>query len=204
VDNNLAARNNSEKKWQRLLILLWLAIYIPSYARYYGAWHFLQLCNLSILLGSVGLFSRNQLIISSQALAMSVIALIWLLDASSYLFNGKFIHHGTAYMWDTNIPLFIRLLSFYHIIWPALMCYYTWVRGYDSRALALQGTVAAVAMAFGLFLTPTAENINYVFHWPNGTLLFSNPALHTCASFSGLVVFIYLPTHFILKLMPRK
>jgi hypothetical protein len=154
-------------------------------------------------MGSLGIFFKNRLIISSQALAMSAIALIWLLDASSYLISGKFINNSTAYMWDANIPLFIRLLSCYHIVWPALMIY--WLRrvGYDSRALSLQCAIAAAAMIFGLFIAP-AENINYVFQWPNGTLLFSNPALHTIISFTGLIAFLYLPTHFILKIMLRK
>jgi hypothetical protein len=199
----LSVHDKHANQWQRLLILLWLAVYIPSYSIYYGAWHFLQLCNLSILLGSFGLFFRSRLIISSQLLAMGGISLVWLLDVCSYLITGKFINGGAAYMWDAKIPLFIRMLSCYHVIWPALMLYDLRISGYDARALALQCAIAAFATVLGLFIAPAIENINYVFQWPNGTLLFSNPILHASISFAALIVFLYLPTHIIFKLILR-
>jgi hypothetical protein len=65
----------------RLLALLWLAVYLPSYAAAYGLANFVFLCNLGVILTAVGVLTRSALLLSSQAVAAMVICLVWCLDA---------------------------------------------------------------------------------------------------------------------------
>ena len=75
----------------RWLGVLWLVVYLPAYAQAWGAANFLFLCNIGVILTALGLILRNRLLVSSQAVAAPVIALVWLLDAGSRLATGDFL-----------------------------------------------------------------------------------------------------------------
>mgnify|MGYP003494298571 CR=1 FL=1 len=66
---------------------LWLLVYLPTYHAAYGAFNFLFLCNIGVILTAIGLIVRSRLLMSSQAVAAPVIALAgrqyrwWYLDS---------------------------------------------------------------------------------------------------------------------------
>jgi len=191
----------------RWLALAWLAVYLPVYASAYGAWHFLMLCNLGILLTCIGLLLGSQWLLSSQAIAAPPIALLWLIDAGARWLTGEHLHGGTAYMWDMERPLLVRMLSLYHLAWPLLLAWCLHRRGYDRRGFALQVTLAAIVFAIGLGLAPVAENLNYVFQWPGASLPHAHPLLQAVLNLAVLVLGLYWPMHLLLSrlfLPPRK
>lgn len=182
------------------LVLVWLLVYIPVYATSYGFWHFMQLCNLGVLISCMGFLLRNAFLISSQAIATPVIALFWLADFLSQCITGHFIHGGTAYMWNGEIPLITRLLSLYHLFLPVLLISWLAKNGYEKNSWKLQAAIAVSALLLGLFIAPSVENLNYVYHWPGGRILYGQPILHAMLSLSILLVFVYWPTHRVLLL----
>ena len=93
-------------------------MYLSAYQSAYGTRNFLFLCNIGVVLTALGLIARNWLLMSSQAIAAPVIALVWALDVGWKLASGDFLFGGVAYMWDTGYPLFARRLSLYHLAWP--------------------------------------------------------------------------------------
>lgn len=182
----------------RWVALLWLAVYVPVYAGVYGAWHFLMLCNLGVLLTCAGLVSGWQWLLSSQAVAAPTIALLWLADAAVRLSTGVHLHGGTAYMWDDQLPIAIRVLSLYHLVWPLLLAWCLHRHGYDRRGLWLQALLATTVFAVGLWLAPAAENLNYVIQWPGAQRPPAQPLLQAALSLAMLVVGLYWPTHLLL------
>ena len=56
----------------RILALIWLLIYLPSYTAAYGVMNFLFLCNLGVMVTALGLIVGNHLLVSSQAVAAPV------------------------------------------------------------------------------------------------------------------------------------
>ena len=132
-------------------------------------------------------------------LALPAISLLWAADFLSVTVLGHFLHGGTAYMWNQEIPLLVRLLSLYHLFWPALLLFTLRDMGYHPSAFKLQSAIAAIAMIIGLLLAPKNENLNYVFHWPNGMTLFYTAWWHAPISFALLIFLVYLPTHWLLK-----
>jgi hypothetical protein len=179
----------------RLAILVWLAIYIPTYTHAYGAWHFLQLCNLGVLLSSLGALARSRLLLSTQAVAMPAIGLLWLADLGWWTATGRYLHGGTAYLWDAEIPRLARWLSLYHLILPALLIATIRRMGYHPRAFVLQAAIAAAALSLSLLLAEIAGHHNYVLGWPNGRVLFDRPWAHALVSWLLLCVAAYWPTH---------
>lgn len=178
--------------------VLWLLVYLPAYQSAYGARNFLFLCNIGVILTAVGLIARSRLLLSSQAVAAPVIALVWALDVGWKLATGEFLFGGAAYMWDAGYPLFARLLSLYHVVWPLLLWYVLRRTGYDSRGWPLQAGIAALALVAGRLLAPAAENINFAWTDPFFGRQFGPAALHLAFCWALLSGVAYGATHWLL------
>jgi hypothetical protein len=168
---------------------------VPVYANAYGGWHFLQLCDLSLLLSCFGVLTGNRLLLSAQALGAPAIGLLWIADLAYSEVTGQFLHGGTAYLWDEHIPGSARLLSTYHLVLPLLLILQTHRFGYDRRAFFLQTAISAAAFAVSWLWLRDVENVNYVNAWPGGRILAASPGAHAFASWLLLCTVIYAPTH---------
>lgn len=151
--------------WVRWASLVWLAVWVPSYALYWGWANFLHLCDIAVLLACIGFACSNVLLLSSQAVSSLIGDLLWCLDAGWRLFAGRHLTGGTEYMWDTRFPLWVRLLSLFHVVLPMLLLAALRRAGYDRRALLLQSGIAMVLLGVSRFLGPT-QNLNYAFADP--------------------------------------
>lgn len=181
----------------RYLALAWLAVYLPSYTRAYGLLNFLFLCNLGVMLTAVGVWRGSRRLLSMQALAAPALGLTWTLDVASRLLLGHHLIGGTEYMWDTQLPLFTRLLSCYHSAWPVITLACIHRTGYDRRAWPAQGLLAAAAIAAARFTDP-ALNINGAWLDPVFHRAWGGTLTHLLVVTGGLVGGIYGLTHFAL------
>ncbi len=181
--------------------VLWLLVYLPAYQSAYGPRNFLFLCNIGVILTAVGLIARSRLLLSSQAIAAPIIALVWALDVGWKLATGEFLFGGASYMWDAGYPLFARLLSLYHVAWPLLLWYVLRRVGYDPRGWPLQAGIAALAILAGRLLAPAAENINFAWTDPFFGRQFGPAALHLAICWVLLSGIAYGATHWLLRRM---
>ena len=182
----------------RWLAVIWLAVYLPSYLLAYPLINFLFLCNLGIAVTAIGLIAGSRLLISSQAVAAPVIGLAWTLDVGWRLLSGDFLFGATAYMWDPKYPLFTRLLSTYHVLWPLLVLYCVAREGYDRRGWALQTAIAAAGVIVARLATPAGENVNFAFADPFLGRQLGPPALHILLVVAILGGLAYGATHALL------
>jgi len=97
-------------------------------------------------------------------------------------------------MWDPRFPLWVRLLSLFHIILPLLLLAVLRRMGYDRRALRLQSGIVAALLVVSRFLGPS-RNLNYAFADPVFHRAFGPAPAHMVLVFAALVGFIYWPTH---------
>lgn len=190
--------------WVRWASLIWFAVWMFAYWRYWGAQNFLHLCDITVILTCAGLFWSSPLLLSSQSVASIVTDFLWDLDAGWRLFSGHNLLGGTEYMWDTHYPLWVRLLSLFHVVWPILLLWSLRRTGYNRRGLALQSAIAAGAMIASRFTNP-ALNINFAFGAPIGKRPWGPAPVHVALMWLGLVILIYAPTHLLLaKLFPSR
>ena len=124
--------------WLRGLALAWLLIWVPAYWRTWGPSNFLQLCDIAVILTCVGFLTNSRLLVSSQALSSLLVDLVWTLDASWRALTGHHLLGGTEYFFDPHYPLWIRLLSLFHVAMPLLLLWSLHRVGYDRRGFALQ------------------------------------------------------------------
>ena len=173
--------------WVRWASLVWLAVWIPSYAMYWGWVNFLHLCDVAVFLTCAGLAYNNVLLLSSQAVTSLAGGFLWCLDASWRSVVGRHLIGGTQYMWDTRFPLWVRLLSMFHVVLPLVLVPALRRTGYDHRALRLQCWVAGTLLAASRLLGPS-RNLNYAFADPVFHRAFGPAPIHLALIFAALAV----------------
>jgi hypothetical protein len=188
----------------RWAALAWLALWAPSYLTTWGWRNFLQLCDVAVIITVVGLWRGSSLLLSSQALSSLLVDALWTIDAAGRLLLGRHLIGGTGYMWDPTFPLPVRLLSLFHVFWPALLLWSLTKVGYDRRALALQTGIAAVVLTLTRIVGDPQKNPNFAFRDPfTGTAL-GPPAVHVVVCVAALALVAYLPAHLLLSRRYRR
>ncbi len=179
----------------RVLVFLWLLFYLPTYASAYGVAHFLQLCDLTLLLSCIGFLTGSRLLLDAQTLSAPGIGLLWLFDVTRTALTGYTLHGGTDYLWDTSIPILARALSTFHLFLPVLLLIGLHRWGYDRRALVLQSLIAGAAIAVSTTGFPGQANLNYVQYWPGGGRMTGVPGAQALTTWFLLCGCIYAPSH---------
>jgi hypothetical protein len=186
----------------RWAVVVWLAIWIPAYWRTWGPANFVHLCDIAVILTCLGVWSGNALLISSQAVSSLLVDVAWALDAGSRLVRGRGLFGGAEYLFDARFPLWIRLLSLFHLAMPVLLLWALSRTGYDRRGWALECAIALPAFIAARFTDP-ALNINYAFTDPFIHRSWGPPPLHVLISWIFMVFVVYLPTHLLLRKLFR-
>ena len=184
--------------WLRWISLAWLLVWVPAYWRTWGVSNFLQLCDIAVLLTCIGFWADSRLLISSQAVSSLLVDLVWTLDASWRLLLGRHLLGGTEYFFDARYPLWVRLLSLFHIVMPPLLLWALHRTGYDRRGFRLQSLIALLVFIASRFTSP-AKNMNFAFTDPFFHRSWGPPPVHVAISFLFMVIVVYLPTHLVLK-----
>ena len=192
----------------RWACLLGLAVWFPTYAVVWGFGNFVQLCDLAVFLTVAAIWTGNALLLSSQAVGSLVINSIWVLDVAARLITGQHLIGGTEYMWDAQYPLWVRLLSLYHVAVPAVLLWALRRTGYDPRGWLLQAAISVPVLIASRLLDP-AKNLNFTHVDPILHISFRPAPLHMAIILFCLIAVIYWPTHRVLlrtlpPLSPRK
>ncbi|HXE55918.1 MAG TPA: hypothetical protein VN541_23030 [Tepidisphaeraceae bacterium] len=192
--------------WLKIAFTIFLGVLIWRYWPVYGPADFLWFCDVAAILTLVALWLESPLLAGANAVGMTLPQTIWIID---FLSGGRLLGIS-AYMFDADIPLFVRALSTFHIWLPFLLIWMVWRLGYDRRAFALQTIIcAAVLLASYLLTDPrhppvgypdAAVNVNRVFGprvtqvqtWmPGWAYLVLQIVLYS--------LLIYLPTHLVFR-----
>ena len=183
--------------------LIWVCFWFSVNTWVWGWQNMLHLCDVGLVLACVGLWMRQPLLVSSQVLGAPLVGVLWGLDVSWRLITGHHLVGGTEYMWDTNYPLWVRLLSCFHLALPVILLWALRILGYDRRALAFQSAVTAVLLLFSRFLSADL-NMNYAYKDPLLHRTWGAAPIHLAVILSGCVLIFYLPMHLLLlRVFPK-
>jgi hypothetical protein len=174
-----------------------MVVWLPAYFRVWGLANLLHLCDVAVILTVVGVWWANSLLLSSQAVSSLAVGVLWITDVGWRLATGRILLGGTDYMWDVRYPLWVRLLSTFHIGLPLVLLWTLRKVGYDKRALGLQAGIAAILLIVSRFL-PAVLNMNYSYQDPVLHRAWGPSPAHLAFIFIVLVVLIYWPTHLLL------
>ena len=180
-------------------IAVWLVLFVAAYGWAYGAANFIRLCDVAVIVTCIGIMTGSALLVSSQAVSSLVVDLAWDLDLLWRLLFGRHLIGGTEYMWDERYPLWVRLMSLFHVVWPPLLFVVLRRLGYDPRGFVLQCGIAAVVLVASRFILP-GENLNFAHHDPFFHRACGPAPVHLALTCAVLVGVVYWPTHRLLQL----
>jgi hypothetical protein len=146
---------------------IFLAVWIPAYWQAYGWENFLWICDVANLLIGLALWLESPILIAAQAVGVLIIQALWLIDVLARLLIGFHPIGGTEYMFDATKPLFLRLLSLFHVCVPVLLLWAIARLGYDRRGWRLQAAFTALLLPTTFLLTDPADNINWIWRSPD-------------------------------------
>jgi hypothetical protein len=196
--------------WVKVAYSSFVVILVPSYWVTYSPWNFLYFCDIALLVTGVAIWIESPLLVSMQAVAITVPQMLWVVDFLCRLIAGVHITGVTSYMLDSSVPLFLRSLSLFHGWLPFVLLWLLSRLGYDRRALGIQSVVAIAVLLISYLFAPApppsashpnwAVNINYVYGLDDKhpqTLM--APQLWLLCLMAVTVIVLYLPTHFVLR-----
>jgi hypothetical protein len=183
----------------RLLAIVFLLIWVPSYTAVWGWRNFFQLCDVTVFLTVLGLWRGSALLLSSQAVGSLVVNLLWALDAGARLVSGHHLVGGTEYMWNAAFPLAVRLLSLFHLALPALHIWALRRTGYDPRGFRFEIVVVALVFVASRVIALPNTNPNFVFVAPLLGHALGPAPVHVALVIATQVAVMMLPAHLLLR-----
>lgn len=178
--------------------MLWLAVWFPTYAVEWGFGNFVHICNVSVFLTVAGVWTGSALLLSSQAVGSIVLNSVWTLDVAWRLVSSQHLIGGTEYMWDARYPLWVRLLSLYHVVIPVVALWALRRTGYHPRGWLLQAAISVPVLIASRLLDP-AQNVNFAHVDPLLHISFQPAPLHLAIILCSLIAVVYWPTHQVLS-----
>jgi hypothetical protein len=182
------------------LKLAWTAfvlVWAPLYWRQYGPQNFLYYCDLGNVLILLGMWMESRLIFSWQAVGLIVFQTLYAVDLIGALLLRRHAFGGTEYMFDSAIPVLVRMLGLYHLVVPPLLLWAVRRLGYDRNAWIWQTALMAVVVPVNFFWRPD-YNVNFVRGIGHEQHLM--PAGWFLAGYLIVApLAVYWPTHLLLK-----
>jgi hypothetical protein len=189
--------------WLKIGWTVWVLCWAPVYWRQYGAQNFLFFCDLGNLLIAIALWSESALIFSWQAVSLLLFQTLYTVDLAGAVVTGRHVIGGTEYMFDGAIPLYVRLLSLFHVVTPALLVWGIGRVGYDPRGWKLQTVTCWVVVTINYLWRPEMD-----VNWARGPFFREQHAMPGWAYLVGYFVVVpavvYYPTHLGLEWWARR
>src|SRR5437867_6361606 len=139
-----------------------LAVLVPVYWRTYGPSNFLWVSDIGLFLTVAAVWANNPLLLGMAVLTALPFELAWSADYIGRLLSGKQMLGITDYMFDSELRVFVRALSFFHVVVPVLWLGLLLKLGYDTRTLRYQVLLFAATAILTLALTDPHDTIYWV------------------------------------------
>jgi hypothetical protein len=196
--------------WVKVAYSAYVAVVVPCYWVAYTPWNFLYFCDIALLVTAVAIWIESPLLVSMQAVAITLPQILWVVDLLCRLVAGVHVTGVTAYMLDASIPPFLRALSSFHGWLPFVLLWLLSRLGYDRRAFRWQSVAGVVILLVSYLFAPApppsashpnwAVNINYVYGLDDKQAQsFMAPPLWVLSMMAFHVIALYLPTHLVLR-----
>ena len=171
-----------------------VVIIVPIYWKEHGPSNFLWLSDIALLSMVPALWLENKLIPSMMAIGVVPLELLWNVD---FISGGNLLELA-KYMFDPEMPLYLRGLSLFHVPLPFVILYAVFKLGYDKRALLYQFALILILIPISYWISPVKENINWVFGFGEDPQTRLPPLLYLLLLMLGMCLLL-IPMHFLMK-----
>ena len=180
---------------------LFVCVLVPVYWIEHGPRNFLWGSDIALFLTLLALWMENRLLASMMAIAVLLPETAWIIDFVSRLVFGPEVIPtlGTQYMFDSEIALFVRSLSLFHVVLPVLLVWLVYRLGYQRRALLYQTLLAWIVLPVTYVVTEPSTNINWVYGFGREPQTWISSHLFLISLMIMVPLVLYLPTHLLLS-----
>jgi hypothetical protein len=184
--------------WLKVGWSVWVLVWVPVYWHHYGLQNFLYFCDLGNLFIAAALWLESPLLFSWQACGLLLFQSLYAIDLIGAVLSGRHIIGGTEYMFDSHLPLFVRLLGLFHIVVPPMLLWAIWRLGYDERGWKYQTLTTWIVVPINYFWRP-----DFDVNWARGPFFreqhFVPGIVYLVAYLVVVPLVVYWPTHLILR-----
>lgn len=184
--------------WLKIFFSALVIIIVPVYWKYWGPKNFLWFSDIALFGLTGALWLEAEWIVSMVAVMVFWAELAWNLDLFLRLVFGINVFGLTGYMFQDKHPLYIRLISLFHVPLFFALLYLLSRWGYEDTAFIYQVPITWLILIFTYMVRPE-ENINWVYGWGEKPQDMFEPKIY----FAGLLIFypliFMLSAHFFLK-----
>jgi hypothetical protein len=188
----------------KLLATLFTAILIPVYWIHYGPQNFLWLSDIGLFLTVGGLWLESSLLISIAGVAILPLEITWMVDFILHMLTGNSPIGLTGYMFDSQLPLYLRGISLFHIALPIIWIYLLARWGYDSRAWKYATILCIIIFTATYALNDPFENINLIFSPTFHQMTWITPHEWFIGQVVFLPLLVFWPMHKMLQAIFKK
>jgi hypothetical protein len=189
--------------WLKVAWAIWVLCWLPVYWRQYGTHNFLFFCDLGNLVILAALWAESALLFSWQAIALLLFQTLYTFDLAGAVVLGPHLIGGTEYMFNGAIPLYVRLLSLFHVATPPLLLWAIGRLGYDRRGWKLQTLTCWIVVPINFFWRP-----GFDVNWARGPFGHEQQVMPGWLYLAGYLVVVplvvYWPTHVVLLWWARR
>ncbi|MEX0940204.1 MAG: hypothetical protein WDZ41_02500 [Candidatus Babeliales bacterium] len=147
----------------KILFTFFMMILVPVYWQYYGLQNFLWLSDIGLFITLFALWFESSLLISIAVLAVMPVEITWNVDFFLQLLTGYSIFGIAHYMFDPALPLFLKILSLFHLVMPILWIWYLLKWGYHKQSLVFSTILFWIVLLLTYLFSNSHKNINWVF-----------------------------------------
>ena len=145
-----------------------MALFIPGYWIGYGPLNFLWFSDIILIMTFFATLFESRFLASMAAVGGFISLSLWNIDffftLLAYLFGIK-LASLTAYMFNSELPVWLRTLSLFHVALPFFLLWLIYRLGYHKRAWVFQIVFFWIVIPITWFVTDPSKNINGVFSY---------------------------------------
>jgi hypothetical protein len=174
-----------------------VAVIVPVYWKHWGPKNFLWFSDLALFGLVAALWLESSLIASMVAVTVLLAEICWNLDLLVQLVFRRPFMGLTNYLFKDDQPLFVRLLTLFHIPLLAVIIYLLLLWGYDERAIYFQVPITWLIILATYWAKPE-ENINWVYGWGDKPQKVMPPVVYLMLHLVAYPLIAMLPVHYVL------
>jgi hypothetical protein len=185
--------------WIKISYTLFVILTVAVYSVKYGLGNFLWFSDIALLATMPALWFESSLIASMMTIGILLPEVFWNVTYFGRLLTNRRLAGLTDYMFDAQLPLYLRALSLFHVFLPVLLLWMITRLGYAKDAWLAQSILAVIVLPLTYLFTDPAKNINWV-HGPGvKQQKFLHPLVYLFLLMIGFSLLVYLPTHLLLQ-----
>jgi hypothetical protein len=174
-----------------------VAVLVPYWFRY-GWRNYLWFSDVALILLVPALWLESAWVASTVAVGTLALELFWNVSFAGRLFGPRWSTGLTDYMFEPARPLWLRALSLFHMVVPAVTLLLLFELGYDPRALPTMLVLGTAVLVTTYAVTAPEQNINWVRGFGTRPQTRMPPRRYLLLLLVAFPLLVWIPSHFVL------